>query len=80
MKIKKILVSQPKPADIKKTPYENMIKKYGVHVDFEKFITFEGVEASELRQEHVKLSDYTAVIMTRIGAIGTTTMKTRKNC
>ena len=43
MKIKKILVSQPKPADIKKTPYENMIKKYGVHVDFEKFITFEGV-------------------------------------
>ena len=64
MKIKKILVSQPKPADIKKTPYENMIKKYGVHVDFEKFITFEGVEASELRQEHVKLSDYTAVIMT----------------
>ena len=59
MKIKNILVSQPKPADISKTHWDSIIKKYNVKIDFEKFIRIEGVEASELRQEHVKLTDYT---------------------
>ena len=31
MKIKSILVSQPKPADISKTPFADMMKKYGVN-------------------------------------------------
>ena len=30
MKIKHILVSQPQPVDIAKTPYADMMKKYGV--------------------------------------------------
>jgi len=64
MKVKNILVSQPKPADITKTPYEAIIKKFNVNFEFEKFIKFEGVDSLELRQDHVKLTDYTAVIMT----------------
>jgi len=64
MKIKNILVSQPKPVDITKTPYENIIKKYNVNIEFEKFIKLEDVDILELRQDHVKLTDYTAVIMT----------------
>jgi len=64
MKVKNILVSQPKPADITKTPYESIIKKYNVNFEFEKFIKLEGVDTLELRQDHVKLTDYTAVIMT----------------
>lgn len=64
MKVKNILVSQPKPADIMKTPYEAIIKKYNVNFEFEKFIKLEGVDSLELRQDHVKLTDYTAVIMT----------------
>ena len=30
MKIKKILISQPEPADLEKSPYRNLIQKYGV--------------------------------------------------
>lgn len=64
MKIKSILLSQPKPADVTKTPYDAIIKKYNVNIDFEKFIKLEDVTASELRQEKVKLTDFTAIILT----------------
>ena len=57
-------MSQPKPADVAKTPYEAIIKKYNVNIDFEKFIKLEDVSASELRQEKIKLSDFTAIILT----------------
>ena len=40
MKIKSILLSQPKPADVAKTPYEAIIKKYNVNIEFEKFPSF----------------------------------------
>lgn len=64
MKIKSILLSQPKPVDVAKTPYEAIIKKYNVNIDFEKFIKLEDVSASELRQEKIKLNDFTAIILT----------------
>lgn len=57
-------MSQPKPADVAKTPYEAIIKKYNVNIVFEKFIKLEDVSASELRQEKIKLSDFTAIILT----------------
>ena len=69
MKIKHILVSQPQPADISKTPYADMIKKYGVSFTFEKFIRLDDVSASELRQEHVKLPEYTGIILTSRNAV-----------
>ena len=64
MKIKHILVSQPQPADISKTPYADMMKKYGVDFTFEKFIKLDDVTASELRQEHIKLPEYTGIVLT----------------
>ncbi|MCR4847855.1 MAG: uroporphyrinogen-III synthase [Bacteroidales bacterium] len=69
MKIKSILVSQPQPADITKTPYGDLMKKYGVNFTFEKFIKLEDVSASELRQEHIKLPEYTAIILSSRNAI-----------
>ena len=69
MKIKSILVSQPQPADVSKTPYGDMMKKYGVNFTFAKFIKLEGVTASELRQEHIKLPEYTAIILSSRNAI-----------
>ena len=69
MKIKHILVSQPQPADISKTPYADMMKKYGVSFTFEKFIRLDDVSASELRQEHVKLPEYTGIILTSRNAV-----------
>lgn len=69
MKIKSILVSQPQPTDVSKTPYGDMMKKYGVNFTFEKFIKLEGVTASELRQQHIKLPEYTAIILSSRNAI-----------
>ena len=69
MKIKSILVSQPQPTDITKTPYGDLSKKYGVSFTFEKFIKLEGVTASELRQNHIKLPEYTAIILASRNAV-----------
>ncbi|MDP4290287.1 MAG: uroporphyrinogen-III synthase [Bacteroidota bacterium] len=64
MKVKNILVSQPKPLDIDKSPYGDIIKKYNVNIEFRKFFKIEGVEARELRKERVQILDHTAIILT----------------
>jgi uroporphyrinogen-III synthase len=67
--IKHILVSQPEPADLKKSPFRKIIENYKVNVSFRKFIKIEGVSASEFRKDKVYLTDYTAVIFTSRNAI-----------
>lgn len=68
MKIKKILVSQPKPAG-DKSPYYDIAKKYGVEMIFRPFIKTEGLTAKEFRQSKVNLAEYTGVIFTSRAAI-----------
>lgn len=64
MKIKSILVSQPQPADIEKSPYGELARKYNLTIDFEKFIKIEGVAAREFRQERISLAEHSAIILT----------------
>ncbi len=64
MKIKKILVSQPEPAEYEKSPYGDLAKKYNLQIDFQKFIKIEGVTAREFRQLRIPLADQTAIILT----------------
>ena len=45
MKIKKVLVSQPKPAS-EKSPYYDIAEKYGVKIDFRPFIKVESLSAA----------------------------------
>ena len=68
MKIKKVLVSQPKPAS-EKSPYYDIAEKYGVKIDFRPFIKVESVSAKEVRQQKVTLTDFTAVLFTSRHAI-----------
>ena len=68
MKIKKVLVSQPKPAS-EKSPYFDIAEKYGVNIEFRPFIKVEGISAKEFRQQKVSILDYTAVIFTSRHAI-----------
>ncbi len=68
MKIKKVLVSQPKPAS-EKSPYYDIAEKYGVKIDFRPFIKVESLSAKEFRQQKVSILDYTAVIFTSRHAI-----------
>ncbi|MBQ8422715.1 MAG: uroporphyrinogen-III synthase [Coprobacter sp.] len=68
MKIKKILVSQPKPTS-EKSPYFDIAQKYGVEVVFRPFIKVEGLSSKEFRQQKISLSEFTAVIFTARTAI-----------
>ncbi len=61
MKVKNILVSQPKPAT-DKSPYFDMQKKYGVNIEFHQFIRIEELTPREFRAQHVNILDYNAII------------------
>ena len=49
MKIKSILVSQPKPSE--SSPYLEIAKKEKINIEFRPFIHVEGVDAKELRAQ-----------------------------
>ena len=68
MKIKKVLVSQPKPTS-EKSPYFDIAEKYGVKIDFRPFIKVESLSAKEFRQQKVSILDHTAVVFTSRHAI-----------
>ncbi len=60
MKINRILVSQPAPVVIEKSPYNEL----GVAVDYRPFIRVEGVSLKEYRSQRTEILDHTAVIFT----------------
>ena len=68
MKIKKVLVSQPKPAS-DKSPYFDIAEKYGVEIVFRPFIKVESLSAKEFRQQKMSILDHTAVVFTSRHAI-----------
>lgn len=63
MKIKKILVSQPKPTT-EKSPYYDIEKKYGVNIVFRPFIKVDPVSSKEFRAQKVNILDFSAIIFT----------------
>jgi uroporphyrinogen-III synthase len=63
LKVKTLLVSQPKPEG-DKSPYFDLAKKCNVKIDFRPFIHVEPVGALEFRKDRVSISDHTAIIMT----------------
>jgi uroporphyrinogen-III synthase len=68
LRIKTILVSQPKP-QTEKSPYFDLAEKYNLKIDFRPFIQVEGVSTKEFRQERINILDHTAVIFTSRTAI-----------
>ncbi len=68
MKIKKILVSQPQPTEVK-SPYFDLAESNNIKIDFRQFIQVEGVTAKEFRKQKINILDHTAVIFTSRTAI-----------
>ena len=66
--IKKILVSQPKPAS-EKSPYYEIEKDFGVQCIFRPFFKVEGLTAKEFRKQKININDYTAIVFTSRHAI-----------
>jgi len=69
VKIKNILVSQPKPADLEKSPYGELCKTHKLNIDFHQFIKIEGVSAQDYRRSKGTFNDHTAVILSSKHAV-----------
>lgn len=61
MRVKNILVSQPKPT-AEKSPYFDMAAKYNVNFHFHQFIRIEELTPKEFRAQHIDILNYSAVI------------------
>ena len=63
LKIKTILISQPKP-ETGRSPYFDIAEKYNVKVDFRPFIKVETISVKEFRLQRVDINNFTAVVFT----------------
>lgn len=68
IKVKSILVTQPKP-ETDKSPFYDLAKKLNLKIDFRSFIHVEGIPAKDFRKEKINPLDFTAVIFTSRNAI-----------
>lgn len=68
MKVKSILVSQPKP-QVDNSPYFDIEKRHKIKIDFRPFIQVVGVDGKDVRQQKLDFQKVTAVIFTSRNAI-----------
>jgi uroporphyrinogen-III synthase len=68
LKVKSILVSQPKPEG-EKSPYFELAEKYKLKIDFRPFIHVEGEPVVEFRKQKINLLDFPGVIFTSRNAV-----------
>ncbi len=64
MNIKRVWVSQPKPAIVEKAPFYELSQKYDVEIAYQPFIRVVGVSLKEFRSQRVEILEHTAVIFT----------------
>ena len=62
--VKKVLVSQPQPAVIEKSPFYELSTKHKVEVNYKPMIRVVGVTLKEFRAQRIEILDHTAVIFT----------------
>lgn len=67
-KVKKILVSQPRPTN-EKSPYYEIAEKFHVDITFRPFITVEPLSLKEFRQQRIQILDFSAIIFTARTAV-----------
>jgi uroporphyrinogen-III synthase len=67
-KIKRILVSQPKPSS-EKSPYYDLAEKHKLTIDFRPFIEVEGVNSKEFRQSRIDINAHSSMIFTSRTAV-----------
>ena len=68
MKIKNILVSQPKPEN-EKSPYFDLSKKLSIKIDFLPFVQIESISVKNFRKTRIDISNHSAIILTSRTAI-----------
>jgi uroporphyrinogen-III synthase len=69
LKVKKILVSQPKPEDNVKSPYFEIAEKNNLQIDFRQFIQIEEIDIKDFKKQKINILEHTGVIFTSRAAI-----------
>jgi uroporphyrinogen-III synthase len=67
-RVKKILITQPKP-DGDKSPYFELAKKHNLTLDFHPFIVIDAIPAKDFRKQKIDIGTFSAVIFTSRNAI-----------
>ena len=67
-KVKTILVSQPAPS-VENSPYNQLIDKRKVSIDFRPFIHVEGVSSRDVRLQKIDITNFSAIIFTSRNAV-----------
>ena len=62
-KIKKILISQPRP-ESEKSPYFELERKHNIQLHFAPFIQLVPIVSKEFRKQKIDVTTYTGVIFT----------------
>ena len=60
MAIKKILIPQETPMN--KAPYDSLVEKFGVQIDFKPFFLIEPLTSREFRTQRLNILDFTAIV------------------
>ncbi|MFC2120854.1 uroporphyrinogen-III synthase [Bacteroidota bacterium] len=68
MKVRNILVSQPKPSN-GKSPYYDLSEKHKIKIDFRPFIQVKGLSGKEFRASKINILNHSAVIFSSKTAI-----------
>lgn len=63
LKVQKVLVSQPTPAD-PKSPYFEIAQSNGITFDFKSFVEIEGLDAKTFRKQKVDILSFSAIVFT----------------
>lgn len=69
MKVNNILVSQPAPAIPGRSPFQELITKHDVQIDYHPFIQVERVSVKEFLSQRVDILAHTAVIFTNRSSV-----------
>ena len=64
MKAHRVLVSQPRPAVVEKSPFYELSQKHKTEIEYLPFIRVVGVSLKEFRSQRVEILAHTAVIFT----------------
>jgi uroporphyrinogen-III synthase len=67
-RVDNILVTQAPPKEVK-TPFDNLINKYHLRMDYRAFTEVREMDAKGVRKQRVQPNEYTAVIFTSITAV-----------
>jgi uroporphyrinogen-III synthase len=68
LKVKSILVSQPKPEN-EKSPFYELAKKLNLKVDFRPFIEVSPIDSKEFKKQKINILEFTAVIFNSRNAV-----------